>query len=181
MALFTDVLKQLILEGKKTTLQEDAAEKHHSLSQLPSQITIDSLPLILQRADLLSEEFNLDLHGTVMGPRSVLSTWKQLPISSPSCGKVASAEIPTPWAHADALAEAVLSGGTEEIVIDAMPTPPSSDDGQFEKETEKKQRKRSEKYEQRGGSLLAVIGAVGAVGVAALLMYGAGRSGITII
>lgn len=105
-----------------------------------------------------------------MGSRSVLVTWKQLPISGLE-------DVATPWPHADALAEAILSGETEQIVIDSLPTPPASDDGFNEKEREKGRHRKPRR--SAASPLLAVMGAVGAVGVAALLMYGAGKSGMT--
>jgi len=107
-----------------------------------------------------------------MGPRSTIFTWSQLPLSSNDT------QIPTPWSHADALAEAILNGGTENIVIDALPTPPASEDEWSDKEEKRKRRKVS-KQGQKGASVLAFVGAVGAVGVAALLMYGAGRGGVS--
>jgi hypothetical protein len=161
----------LIVHAKTDSSNEDAAEKHHSFSQLPSRITAESLPSILQQADLLSEKHPLNL-GTIMGSRSVLVTWHQLAIAS---HKVT---IATPWPHADALAEAILIGGTEQIVIDSLPTPPASDDGFVEKEHDKRRHRKSR--HSATSPLLAVAGAVGAVGLAALLMYGAGKTGVTL-
>jgi hypothetical protein len=114
-----------------------------------------------------------------MGPRSIFYTWSQLPLS------LHQDDVPTPWTHADALAEAILVGGTENIVIDALPTPPVSEDEDEERWAEEEKEKRRRRGggksggKQRRDNLVAFVGAVGAVGVAALLMYGAGRGGVS--
>lgn len=160
---------QLILNGRDDADDVDAAEKHHALSQLPARMTMSSLPAILESADSLANTYLLQpTTASVMGPRSVLVTWSQLPFST------ADEEA---WTRADALAEAVLDGGTENIVLDALPTPPASDDGSSDEHYKQGRGRRGEsgRRRQTAASLLAVMGAVGAVGVAALVMYGAGR------
>ncbi|UZJ50749.1 hypothetical protein CBS101457_000069 [Exobasidium rhododendri] len=157
----------LILYGKDGASSIDSAEKHHSLSQLPNLINKQTLPTILAASDSLMKQHPIATLGKIMGARSMLFTWSQLPLASQD------AQIPTPWAHADALAEAILTGSTENIVLDALPTPPQSEEEWSEKD--EKELKRRNVKKQKGASVLAVMGAVGAVGVAALLMYGAGR------
>jgi hypothetical protein len=130
--------------------------------------------VILQLADLLSKEHSLEVRS-IMGPRSVLVTWDQLTLSANK--DKPDAPIATPWPHADALAEAILLGGTEQIVVDSLPTPPASEEDYLEEEYKKRHKKHKR---SPPSSLLAVMGAVGAVGVAALLMYGAGKTGISL-
>jgi hypothetical protein len=123
--------------------------------------------VILQLADLLSKEHSLEVRS-IMGPRSVLVTWDQLTLSANK--DKPDAPIATPWPHADALAEAILLG-------DSLPTPPASEEDYLEEEYKKRHKKHKR---SPPSSLLAVMGAVGAVGVAALLMYGAGKTGISL-
>ncbi|PWN33160.1 uncharacterized protein FA14DRAFT_56297 [Meira miltonrushii] len=175
----------------------DAAEMHHNLSQLPTLITVATLPSILEKADSLAEnapilysapESKPAISHGVMGRRSVLYTWSSL------------SHAKDDWQTADQSADAILHGDSKEIVLNALPTPPVSevdgDDYAGNAEAHIKNDKalvsykwwrkgkkgsQSDKRKQilrNNTAILAWVGAFGAMSAAALIiLYGGGGGG----
>lgn len=190
----------LIERYKSKVDAPDAAEMHHVLSQLPSLITADNLPDILREADALAQSAPLtsadgktSVSLGVMGRESVLYTWSSLPISPAK-----TTELDVDWSSADQKADAILQGDMSQIVLDALPSPPSSEmgdggddgmaDGHIEKDKALVSRPwwpTSRRHKPVGkdgqhvvaGALLAWVGAVGAVSAALFILYGNSSTG----
>lgn len=178
----------------------DAAEMHHVLSQLPTFINVSNLPSILGKADRLAEsapvlhsasDSNYAIGQGVMGKSSVLYTWSSLSFTEENTS--------IDWESADQIADTILHGDSKEIVVNALPTPPSSevDDEDYGGNAEShikndkalvsykwwrkgKPRSHTDKRKQvlsNNTAILAWVGAFGAMSAAAfIILYGGSGS-----
>lgn len=153
------------------------------------------LACVLELADDLANRYPLDKAplpaakkrvDAVMGPRSVLNTWSQLPhVQSkhqPTTHR-GGTEASNQWQQADAFAETILEKSSSDVsivVVDAMPSPPPSPTLEIPPGKEKasskggQRRKAGRRESKRSTAALVWVGAgaVGVVSAAALIMYG---------
>lgn len=174
---------------------DDPAEVHHLLAQLPEEISQENIGRLFERADQISHQIFGHVSDTadagrsaqapsfgrhIMGPQSVLYTWISLPRQTHA----------RDWQKVDADASQILGEDISSIVIDALPSPPPSPpastgeadlDDAMAITTRSSRRKRhlQKSHDAPGGSRIALFSAVGAVGVALLIVYSSGNGAVS--
>lgn len=209
MAPFFFPSRQLIAHFANELSASDAAEMHHTLAQLPTKITLYNLGAIERSADDVARKVELNTweqkssNGAspafgrhIMGPQSVLYSWRALPWSKQS-GTINAGPAEEAWRRVNDGAQAVLMGNVSAIVIDALPTPPPSpsstpsdafiDGGGALKALSRYRRRgrgrssggdgKDSGHDNGANTSLALFGAVGAVGMALLLVYSGAAGG----